>query len=93
MCDQIRDSQVCWESSLKLSGTYDRQIHSHNPVAGNKGAGNWPRPTELQMNIHALEQLTQVCSYQSSENVGERWNNSDCPTCSCDFCVSTKLDI
>lgn len=35
VCDEIRGSQVCWESSLKHSGTHDRQIHSHKP-AGRK---------------------------------------------------------
>lgn len=48
-------------------------------TGGIKGARNWPRPTELQMNIHNLEQLTQGCSYQSSENACERCNSSDCP--------------
>lgn len=35
VCDQIRGNRMCWESSLKHSGSYDRQIHSHKP------AGNW----------------------------------------------------
>lgn len=46
---------------------------------------------ELQMNIHTLEQLTQVCSYQSSANACERDATVlTAPagiTYNCDFCV------
>lgn len=70
--------RAAWSTQAHITGRYT--VTKQLATGGNKGAKNWYRPIELQINIHALEQLTQVCSSQSSENACERWNSSDCPS-------------